>query len=312
MLPLHALTPEHSLDFLLRQTPPYGFEKLVQVWGQQELCGTLVALQTVGQRRLPLYLWEVCEMHVHPKILRMTLALTSALVLWGHSAFAQLGPNLISNGSFETPISDNVWRRNPATWFAGQNMGGWLVTQGSVDLKRSGTGTGIGQVGQGNAYDGEQFVDLNGEEVGGISQMFIIGNAGVYRLSFAMSGNIRPDGTAFPNSPRPMRVRLIYHWAVDIYLYEATFVWNPANHPNHRGHMYDYAHSYDWHQVDIQVPYTGFYSLEFTSLYTESPYHGPIIDDVRFQLVPEPASLVALGTGLASVAWVRRRKLLRA
>ena len=210
-------------------------------------------------------------------------------------ANAQLGPNLVTNGSFETPRGDNQWGRNPATWFAGQTFGGWTVTQGSVDLKTS----GVPPIGAGASYEGTQHVDLNGSPgVGGIRQDITIGAPGVYRLSFALSANTAQDS----NSPRIVRVRLS-SGATDVF--NSTFTWRLADHPGH-----DPYNSPSWvlHQVDILVPAAGVYALSFTSETTTNDSYGPMIDDVRLQLVPEPASLMVLGAGLAALIRLRRRK----
>ncbi|MFN4032125.1 MAG: DUF642 domain-containing protein [Fimbriimonadales bacterium] len=147
------------------------------------------------------------------EVLRSTLRSRTlglgVLALTAQFATAQLGPNLVFNGSFETPISNNNWgnstAHNPATWFANQTFGGWQVVQGSIDIHRSGT-TGMGT---GNAYDGLQAVDLNGTPgIGGIAQDITISTVGIYKLQFAMSGNTGHNGNIAPSQSRTMRVRL--------------------------------------------------------------------------------------------------------
>lgn len=218
-------------------------------------------------------------------------------------ASAQLGPNLVFNGSFETPISNNDWGNNPSTWYAGQSFGGWTVIQGNVGLERA----GLLNVAPGTAYDGVQYIDLNGEDaVGGIAQNIVIDTAGIYRLSFAMSGNTGNVNNYFPDSPRPMRVRLSQRGS-DVY--NNIFVWRRADHPAHRGHGVPNGHSYSLHTVDILIATPGTYTLSFVSLYTEGSYGGPILDDVRLQLVPEPASLLVLGSGLTGLLLRKRRSV---
>jgi hypothetical protein len=225
---------------------------------------------------------------------RLVVAFTVTLYTLG-IACAQLGPNLVTNGSFETPIGDNQWGSNPATWFAGETFDGWTVTQDSVDIKRFGA-PGLGA---GPSYDGVQLVDLNGSPgVGGIRQDITIANPGIYRLHFALSGNTYGD----PDSPRIVRVQLSLG-ATDAF--NSTFTWNLSDHPTHDTINLP---SWDVYQVDFLVPTAGIYTLSFTSLTVTNNAFGPMIDDVRLQLVPEPASLLALGAGLAGLVGLRRRK----
>jgi len=194
----------------------------------------------------------------------------------------------VTNGSFETPIGNNRFGSNPATWFAGQTFGGWTVTQGSVDIKRF----GAPPMGAGLSYDRVQLVDLNGSPgVGGILQDITIVDPGIYRLHFALSGNTGGD----PNSPRIVRVQLSLG-ATDVF--NSTFTWNLSDHPSHTGDLL----SWDVYQVDFLVPTAGIYTLSFTSLtYTNNAY-GPMIDDVRLQLVLCPLDGDVNGDGIVDDA----------
>jgi hypothetical protein len=209
-------------------------------------------------------------MILNNRIWRLAAASTVTLYAFG-IACAQLGPNLVTNGSFEIPIGNNWWGSNPSTWFAGQIFGGWTVTQGSVDIVRS----GVFPYGAGSSYDGVQILDLNGTLVGGIRQDITIADQGIYRLRFALTGNTAGD----PDSPRIVRVQLSLG-ATDAF--NSTFTWNLSDHPNHNTFN---LLSWDVYQVDFLVPTAGIYTLSFTSLTVTNDIHGPMVDDVRLQLV---------------------------
>jgi hypothetical protein len=178
----------------------------------------------------------------------------------------------VTNGSFETPISNNRWGENPATWFVGQTFGEWTVTQANVDIKRF----GVFPLGAGPSYSELQCVDLNGSPgIGEIIQNITIADQGVYRLHFALSGNTGVD----PDSPRIVRVQLTSS-AADVF--DQTFTWRRSDHPSHDASN---RPSWDVYKVDFLVPTAGVYTLRFTSLTQTNSLGGPLIDDVRLQLV---------------------------
>lgn len=110
---------------------------------------------------------------------------------------------MFSDGSFEQPVvTPNTFQR----LFAGQTMGPWLVTSGSVDL----IGAGFWQ-----ATDGVQSLDLDGAGDGTIEQTFNTFPLNEYQISYELAGNPAAGptvktGVAFINgSP-------VEHFAFDI------------------------------------------------------------------------------------------------
>lgn len=171
--------------------------------------------------------------------------------------------NLVLNGSFETPITDNMWGQNPGSWFAGEEFGHWHVIQGSIDIKRF----------SGNP-EGEQRIDLNGTPgVGGIYQDITVDRPGEHLLSFFLSANTSDD----PDAPRRLRVSLSE--GDDFYLLEER-QWLLADHPGHN--LVD-APLWDYHVFTIVLPQPGTYRLTFTSLTTVNDFAGPYLDHVILQ-----------------------------
>jgi choice-of-anchor C domain-containing protein len=82
-----------------------------------------------------------------------------------------------SDGSFETPaVPAGTFSR----LFAGQSVGPWSVTSGSVDL----IGPGFWA-----AAEGDQSLDLDGASDGTISQTFATTPGTTYTVSYALAGN---------------------------------------------------------------------------------------------------------------------------
>jgi choice-of-anchor C domain-containing protein len=81
------------------------------------------------------------------------------------------------DGSFETPV---VAAGTFQTFFAPATMGDWTVTSGSVDL----IGAGFWQ-----AADGNQSLDLDGNQEGGVAQTFTTVPLLEYRVTYDLAGN---------------------------------------------------------------------------------------------------------------------------
>ncbi|GAB3988428.1 hypothetical protein GCM10029978_110790 [Actinoallomurus acanthiterrae] len=102
--------------------------------------------------------------------------------LAGSAAFAATPANATSglaDGSFENPVvTPGTFR----TFDAGQLIGPWRVTSGSVDL----IGAGFWQ-----ASDGRQSLDLSGRSAGGVAQTFATRPGVMYEVIYALAGNSR-------------------------------------------------------------------------------------------------------------------------
>ena len=223
------------------------------------------------------------------------------------SAASAQGPNLVRDPSFETTISNNTFGSPPTTWFANQSFGGgaWQVISGSIDLVRV-PGFG-GPPGPGN----DQFVELNGNGPGAISQEVEVNEEGLYDFSFYYGGYAATaDGlNAADDYVLSARARILDSEGNEFL--NAVVIWRIADAGGING---------SW----IDTPYTaqialspGTYYVEFETLHfggtdsngnTIPDYFGPRIDSVNLSLVPEPASMVALGAGLAGLLGLRRRR----
>jgi choice-of-anchor C domain-containing protein len=180
------------------------------------------------------------------------------------------------NGSFESAAV------NPGAGWITLDPGstaitGWEVFGGRIDY--------IGTYW--DAADGIRSLDLNGNAgPGGIRQSFDTTASASYRVTFAMAGN--PDGGA---STRNVLVQSgafsqVFSFAV------------PAGTTRQNMNWADY--SFDFLAVGDTT------TLSFLSG-EPNQFYGPALDDVSVTAVPEPASLVLLGSGIAGVVARRRR-----
>jgi len=246
---------------------------------------------------------------------------TAAMTLVALSALSAANAlNLVQDPSFETTQSNNTYGFPPTTWFAGQSFGStasgdtsgtsqvWVVTSGSIDLVN---GPNFGHPGGG----GDQFVELNGNNPGAIRQTVTVGVGGLYDFSFYYGGYaawIDANGQQQDAASDYVlsAVARIVDSSNNNVVHSAIVSWSIAAG----------GFNGSW----INTPYmaqfvlpAGTYLIEFETLHFGGvdsnnnyipDYFGPRIDGVNLSLVPEPASMVALGAGLAGLLGLRRRR----
>ena len=242
-------------------------------------------------------------------------AAIAVVALSALSAASAQYPNLVRDPSFETTRSGNTFGSRPTTWFAGDTFGGgaWEVIFGSIDIVRA---PGLG----GPPVPGnDQFVGLNGYNRGAIRQEVEVTVAGLYDFSFYYGGYAAwrdADGNwqdAHPDYVLSAQARIIRRNDDNTtsLIHSAVVSWSIGAAGGING---------SW----ISTPYTaqfvlspGRYYVEFESRHfggtdangnTIPAYFGPRIDSVNLSLVPEPASMVALGAGLTGLLGLRRRR----
>jgi len=89
---------------------------------------------------------------------------------------------LISNGGFEsTSCTSDEW----CTYGTGNDIPGWTITEGTVDIQASNTNGGTVV-----AHSGSWSVDVSGNNVGAIAQDFATHVGDQYTVTFWLAGNV--------------------------------------------------------------------------------------------------------------------------
>jgi choice-of-anchor C domain-containing protein len=189
---------------------------------------------------------------------------------------AAAGANLLSNGSFETPVQGGdfgtIFSTDP-----NPTIGAWTVTSGSVDLINT----------YWTAEDGNQSLDMSGNGPGSIAQTVNTTAGETYQLSFWEAGNTDGGSTVKSLSA------IVNGTQIGDALFDDT--------GKSRSNMGWQQYSYDF--TSSGGPTT----ISFQS--NEPSPWGPALDNVSLQAVPEASSVILFGLLLVggSIVLIRKR-----
>jgi Protein of unknown function (DUF642)/PEP-CTERM motif len=233
---------------------------------------------------------------------RRVMAIAALAVLFGGTAVARA--DLIINGSFESPSATSSGKINEI--FPGSEPVGfdWTVNSGTVEIVQQGYTTPQGQTFSGPAFDGVQFLDLDGISAGSISQTFVTTAGTLYELSFAYANN------PFRNNPfdsgDPSATVKVFDTGTNADLASLSI-----SHNTSTGSDYQWTSS---GQIDF-IAEGSSTTLSFISNDAAGSDGGILLDAVSVNaaasVVPEPSSLTLLGIGIIGTigyAWRRRER----
>ena len=195
-------------------------------------------------------------------VLLVVLALVPA-------ARAQLGPNIVVNGSFELPT---VCPAPFATHTQGSTaITGWTVEDGGVSDALLGSVDHVGSYWQ--AHDACQSIDLNGLSPGALRQD-VATPGEEYLLSFWMAGN--------PDSPPAVKTMDV-EWG-------GTVVYSPSFTTDLSNPLLTRTSNMGWtyHEVTVEAT-SATTTLRFISTTNTGPCpcYGPALDDVALQEIDD-------------------------
>ncbi len=212
----------------------------------------------------------------------LILSLVAGTVVFAPVVRADSGPDVITNGTFAVPSMTGA----ATTLFAGDStsMPGWTVNSGSIDV--------IAPTYWPASPGGGNSIDMNGASAGSISQSIMTLPGATYTLSFYLAAN--PDASTNP------QVLVSFGGYSQVY----TFIMPCCG----------WTGSMGWQLITINdIPIdSSLATLTFTSL--TSGNAGAAISDVTMYdapppSVPEPSTLVLMGSGLCGLGVVRRKLL---
>ena len=185
--------------------------------------------------------------------------------------------NLVINGGFEFP---NVGPTGIATFFPGpvQPGFGWTVNSGNVEVAGEFTPSVPGP-----AFDGAQYLDLNGTDIGSIAQFFSTTPGVTYDMSFAYASNYAHHGESNPAH-------------ATVFVTDVGSVTQLVT-PFSIHHGSSSASDLDWVVHEIQFTAIGTSTgLGINSESRNTPLGGILLDGVT--IVPEPSTGLLLLLGL--------------
>lgn len=195
----------------------------------------------------------------------------------------------VVNGSFETPVVTAPTQYQTIVG-GGEPVGfGWRVVSGTVDAVIQGTQFGLA------AFDGTQWLDLDGINSGAISQGFSTAVGNTYMLSFVYANNPHPESGA--TVPAGAKVTIVDSGSNADLVSPFTFQ-----------HSTSTVASLDWTTSGsilfvAKGPNT---TVSFSSTDRFSSNGGVFLDAVNVTAVPEPSVSMLMLAGLLGVASLRR------